>query len=411
MNSQEALVPQYMQNFQCIGSDCEDSCCIGWKVTIDKRTYKNLTSVTNRGMRETFKNGMQKLESNEATVQSFAVMKMDMGTGCCSMLNEEKLCSIQSALGEQYLSPICATYPRVVNTVNSEQEISAVMSCPEAARLALLNPEKMEFTYTKPLLLNNVLMKTKINPSAQSESYMELFWPIRIFIIEALQNRDFNIAHRLIIVGLFCEELQKLVDNDLDKEVNITELIEKYRNLIKNNDELRSFDTFPSDTEFQFITLNNIISKNLQNVGGNQRFKDVIENYVEGLTKESDDDALVDKYNNAYSKYYKAFMDKHEYIFENYLVNYVFTHLYPNSGSKLVFKGYMLMVSHFVLLKLLLIGNGAKCEGLSEELVIKVIQSFTRVSEHSNIFVKNTLEYLNEENYETMGHMSLLIKN
>ena len=36
------LIPQYFKNFTCIGSDCEDSCCIGWRVDIDHNTYKNI---------------------------------------------------------------------------------------------------------------------------------------------------------------------------------------------------------------------------------------------------------------------------------------------------------------------------------------------------------------------------------
>lgn len=34
------LKPQYMNEFQCTGSACSDTCCSGWKVNIDKQTYK-----------------------------------------------------------------------------------------------------------------------------------------------------------------------------------------------------------------------------------------------------------------------------------------------------------------------------------------------------------------------------------
>ncbi|MFP3632204.1 flagellin lysine-N-methylase, partial [Burkholderia sp. SIMBA_045] len=70
------------------------------------------------------------------------VMKSDLS---CPFLNEEKLCSIQLKLGEDFLSHTCKTYPRVTQTVDDVVELSATLSCPEAARLALLNPNKMQF--------------------------------------------------------------------------------------------------------------------------------------------------------------------------------------------------------------------------------------------------------------------------
>jgi hypothetical protein len=35
-----AFQPRYAKDFQCIGPDCEDSCCEGWTVYVDKASYK-----------------------------------------------------------------------------------------------------------------------------------------------------------------------------------------------------------------------------------------------------------------------------------------------------------------------------------------------------------------------------------
>ena len=35
----QALVPKFVDRFSCIGSACEDTCCSGWQVTIDKKTF------------------------------------------------------------------------------------------------------------------------------------------------------------------------------------------------------------------------------------------------------------------------------------------------------------------------------------------------------------------------------------
>ena len=34
------LQPRSYHAFRCIGADCEDTCCVGWIVNIDKHTYE-----------------------------------------------------------------------------------------------------------------------------------------------------------------------------------------------------------------------------------------------------------------------------------------------------------------------------------------------------------------------------------
>ena len=35
----KVLKPHYYDRFQCIANECRDSCCIGWSVYIDKKSY------------------------------------------------------------------------------------------------------------------------------------------------------------------------------------------------------------------------------------------------------------------------------------------------------------------------------------------------------------------------------------
>ena len=36
------FIPEYYRQFQCIGGACEDTCCQGWTVDVDKTSYKRL---------------------------------------------------------------------------------------------------------------------------------------------------------------------------------------------------------------------------------------------------------------------------------------------------------------------------------------------------------------------------------
>jgi lysine-N-methylase len=91
------LQPEYFKQFVCIGSECEDTCCSGWSISIDRQTKAKYRKVP------------------ASTIDLKAGMSGDsfkQKQGNCHFLNEDKLCRIQLALGESYLSETCATYPR-----------------------------------------------------------------------------------------------------------------------------------------------------------------------------------------------------------------------------------------------------------------------------------------------------------
>ena len=42
----EILIPAYYNKFSCIGSACEDTCCAGWKVSVDKVSFNKYRKIT-----------------------------------------------------------------------------------------------------------------------------------------------------------------------------------------------------------------------------------------------------------------------------------------------------------------------------------------------------------------------------
>ena len=37
--SDRSLQPDYADEFRCLGAECEENCCQGWGVYVDKGTY------------------------------------------------------------------------------------------------------------------------------------------------------------------------------------------------------------------------------------------------------------------------------------------------------------------------------------------------------------------------------------
>ena len=43
-------MPQFVREFKCIESKCEDNCCIGWRVDIDSKTYKKYREIKDKNL-------------------------------------------------------------------------------------------------------------------------------------------------------------------------------------------------------------------------------------------------------------------------------------------------------------------------------------------------------------------------
>ncbi|MGG2017886.1 flagellin lysine-N-methylase [Bacillus sp. S10(2024)] len=404
------LVPQYMQQFSCIGSECEDSCCIGWRVTVDEDTYKKYKKSRDLELKPLFKNKVTRQRSNPSS-ESYAKIQMEDGRRC-SFLSEENLCRVQLKLGEEYLSNTCTVYPRSINSINGIIEKSATMSCPEAARLALLNPNGIDFAEieepanTRGSITNS--LKTdglKIDNTPQ-----KFFWELRVFSIQVIQDRSYTLAERLIILGMFYQKVQKHIDQD---DVHgIPNVIADFTNWMSNQGMKESLDNIPTQLAVQMALCKDLVGYRTNQSISSQRYRDCLDEMLKGIqyTEEATIEELTTYYKKAYEEFYEPFMTEHEYILENYLVNYIFKNLFP-FGQKTLFDNYVMLIIHYSMIKLHLIGMAGFHKGLTTDLVIKLIQSFAKTVEHNTAYLKGVLNLLKENEFTTMPYMSILVKN
>jgi hypothetical protein len=154
--------PNYAERFRCIGSACDDTCCKGWSVPIDRAAYEKYQELPASPLRTLIlTNFLVAPESAErkdcaggekpgspATGPGrkgekpgpFAIIRMNESNQC-PLLSEDRLCRIHAELGEELLSYTCATYPRIEHSVGGIEDTALALSCPEAARLVLLTPD------------------------------------------------------------------------------------------------------------------------------------------------------------------------------------------------------------------------------------------------------------------------------
>lgn len=407
------LIPQYFKEFTCIGSDCEDSCCIGWRVDIDHNTYKKYRSLKNSKLTPLIKKSISR---NRSSGNESVYAKINLEEGRCPFLDEKKLCKIQLEKGHTYLSNVCTVYPRIINSIDGTLEKSLTMSCPQAVRIALLNPQPMEFDQCDESVdaTNIILHKFNVNDIEMLPKGSKYFWDLRIFTISILQNRDYEIWERLIILGLFTQKVQEVIDNN--KMNNIPEVIELYSSHIEKGILKRILKEIPTESFIQMKLLKEIADIKILSGINNIRYKECFSEFLDGINYEGIDkieeiEEIEERYTSAYENYYSPFINQHNYILENYLVNYVFKNTFPLTNSKSMFNAYMMLVLHYSLIKMHLVGISAYNKGLTVELVVKLIQSFAKTVEHSSTYLKNIENLMESNGFNTMAYMAILLKN
>ena len=91
-------VPEYYDEFSCIASRCKDSCCAGWEIDIDEDSYAYYNSVEGPFSKR-LKESIYEADDEDGCGYRFKLK----GNKRCAMLNDNNLCDLYTALGEEAL--------------------------------------------------------------------------------------------------------------------------------------------------------------------------------------------------------------------------------------------------------------------------------------------------------------------
>lgn len=404
MKKQIMLTPTYTEEFECIGGKCEDTCCRGWHIYLNKKIYKLYNKLNVEKLNVKVDKVIKRNRKCKSDCQ-YGEIILDKNRRC-PFLSKENLCDIYINFGQDKMSDVCAIYPRSYNKVDNVIEKTLTLSCPEVAKRALLNKNPMEFNEvecTEEVKAINVSINTQIS----GEYLSKYFWNLRVFTINLLQNRNYSIDDRLIILGMFYNEIQ----NDIDKNnlSNILTIIEKYEGRILSDIYKEVLVNIKGDESKKIIFLQQLIEAKLNIDENSKEFIDLHNNSIKSL----DYDKLkgTSNYSKCYKIYYKSFFKDREYILENYLVNYIFANVFPLGKNK-VFEEYSMLITYYSIIKIYLVGLSSYYkEDFSEQQVVNFIQKFYRFVIHDSGYNSWILDTLKINNIDNMAHMALFIRD
>jgi lysine-N-methylase len=410
------LQPRSYHAFRCIGADCEDTCCVGWIVNVDKPTYEAYQRCDDPRIGPRL-HELVTINTGHPSDDDYARIKLS-GPACPFL--SEGLCSIQKELGENYLSFMCSAFPRVTNVVDDVLQRSLDLSCPEAARIVLLDPSPMLFDEVEgpprdPRLGAMSILNTMPPPTSNGESDKphQYFREIRGFVIWLLQYRAYPLWKRLVVLGSFCDDLHEMTVAGSISETR--EKLEEYRGMVHHNllDEL--VDHQPPQPAAQLGIVLELIVGRIGSDFTPARFVDCYRQFMHGIdwTETSSMTYIGGRYAEAFSQYFAPFLSEHEYMLEHFLVSYVHRTLFPLGQRERSIRDHcMLLIAHYAVIQTVLIGLAGFCRtDFNTGHAIQVIQSSTKTFGHSLTFPAQALKILEEHKIESCTGLAMLMRN
>lgn len=403
-SASDTIRPNYMQKFQCIGGACEDSCCAGWRVVFDKRTAQSYLAADDPEIREIATKSIKKIKTDRSS-QNHSFVQMNPQTGGCPFLEVSKLCMIQGKMGEAALSKVCSTYPRQSVSMSGHQYQVATLSCPEAARLCLLDPDAMKLGHSK-ISSSDQLSLTVELPQLSAIQYLHQT------AIEMLEDDRVSIIEFVLVYGSALNILRKNPDQAFTEGRRFSE-IQKIIEVIRISlaDTQANAMQAREAVHFQLGKVLPILLRHSRNNMRNVRFQESLMNSLNGILPNSNDlKASTELYEATLNSLSKKDLLVLKSALRNYLLNDLLknTPLYNRSPINAL-RGLQAAIVRLSIFVIQIIGTRAFLPDCSVEKHITLIVSSTaRVFEHNSTIMVEIANYLDSIEDKSVAVLGLI---
>jgi lysine-N-methylase len=412
----KAFRPEYGDKFRCIGPACEDSCCAGWQVDIDKATFTKYQSISAGPLGELIDANIARMPvgADGKTPSAFARINL-LPSLECPFHNADGLCQIQVELGETYLSQTCATYPRRTVVIDKLADQTLSFSCPEVCRLVLLDPDVFSFGDAPAHLM-------LWDDAKHDSSLLSYLWPIREFVIGLIKNRTYPLWQRMFLLGTFSRRLEAVIRGEI--KGGFSSMLEGFSAAVAKGTLRASIETIPADLTLQLGMVLELVKLRANQALQAPRLFECIDAFAKGIGYEAGATLqdMSTAYGAAHERYFAPFFDRNPHILENYLINMIFRRLTPlgtPANGKLSHrlppepvKEFALLATEFALVKGLLIGvAGGFGESFSAEHVVQTVQSVSKRFEHNPEFPSKVYHILLDKRLDNAHGLTMLLRN
>jgi lysine-N-methylase len=399
-NVRRVLQPKCFERFRCIGADCEDTCCAGWGIIVDRETYEKYQNLPAHLIAGKPLSNLVEINPARSSSRDYAKFRVDEA-GCPAL--DGGLCSIQQTLGESYIPDLCSTYPRVLTEIGGALEKSLHLSCPEAARLVLNDPDAMVFHEG----LEEGQPDRSGSVSEVASDLDDRLHRVQALIIEAIRERSLPLWQRIVSLGFAIDRLAAIdMTGDMSGAIAV---LEDHLGSLRRGFLNDTFASLKADPAFQLETVLELIVTRISTDYTSPRFLECYRDFMHGLcwTAESTMEELADRRNVSSRTWFLPFVRRHEHLLENYLINYIFRTVFPyrsrlpdlkfaiDTSRASMRRSLVLLSIHYAIVRTVLIGMAAHYkDNLSIDHAVKLVQSYSKAFLHSTSFEAAAIEYL-----------------
>jgi hypothetical protein len=209
---------------------------------------------------------------------------------------------------------------------------------------------------------------------------MKYFGPIRYMFTSVLQRKDISFDRRLLMMNYAFMSIQGMV-NQFQHDM-IPGFCNSVIHIPDVNEILKNFENIPVNLHYSLAS-GIMVLRNVANVKSKD-FKRVMERLYSGLGisgPESLAAANIPRYIEARKEFAKVYQDERPYIFENIMVNYMWTIVSPFTVPTVsIWENFVFFVLLFNALKVLITLTAPK----DDDDFAQIVASFDRAFEEAN---------------------------
>ena len=377
--------PEYVSRFKCDGSKCDARCCKAWNIYIETAAYKKYSRIKPKEKAEEI---LSHFEYNESEEKYF------LKESPCPFLTEKNLCSLQLEYGENFLSATCATYPRQTHSFGKFFERSLTLTCPVAAEMILFAQEPLKFEFVEvPDKIHSRHGKLRIQKFPTNANAGDFIREVQVTMITILQEQWFTLDQRLIVLGSFTDKLQDLFLNESGIE-DMLKLIGEYRSkefLFTKMPTLLQKFSFEAEQFVMFmIEFINPCMEILDTAEGKKFFVAFTEFF--GIKPDENSFSSLDELTANFERLTEArenFLEKYSTFLENYLVNELFSGVYPwRFREQNLTKNFAVLLIHYKIFEMMTFAATESGLDSKEDLPAMVSWFMTKTDRNPKLYEK-----------------------
>jgi lysine-N-methylase len=320
------------------------------------------------------------------------------------MQDSSGLCQVQMKLGEEALCNTCQGYPRATQRFAGQYEQILTLSCPEAAKLALLSDDAFDFEATALSVRTATLHNKRLDALSD-----ETLFATRAWTMQLLRARELDLANRLAVLGLLCDQIDALAREQRHQQIPL--LLEQMTTLVQSGELRPTLDALQRNERLQaelFLVI--LCSSRPRKRYG--RLAEVFDRVATGLGANEQGQATLDTIIERY-RAGRALLDQtahYDAILTRYLLNEAIRGTFPWGCDTALLQHRRWVVVFGIVRGMLAAYANAMDRPLSDEEVTEVVWAYCRAFQHDTAFAENVEQTLQRCEWDSLPRLLAVLK-